>query len=125
MNYFGFGNLCFNVPSSEQMIDIVIGSKSEANSLEDFIDKAAEYLCCEIFPGESPETLFPQIINKPAGEKGERLIQEFQAEMNKSVELKFEEITSIVYVTEPRWNNYDLAFETKNSYVLFSWSTSA
>lgn len=124
MNYFGFGNLCFNVPTSEQYIDIVTGSRSEADSLEDFIGKAVSYICAEVYM-ESPESVFSKIINCSAADKGKELISEFLNEMNQSVELKLEEITSIVYVTEPRWNNYDLAFETKNSYVLFSWSTSA
>lgn len=124
MNYFGFGNKCFNVPSSEQFVDIVTGSKSEADSLEDFIEKAVDYLCANIYV-DRREIVFPNIVNLPAADKGKELILEFLDEMNQSVELLFEEITSIVYVTEPRWNNYDLAFETENSYVFFSWGTTA
>ncbi|MDE7230029.1 MAG: hypothetical protein K2N56_06065 [Oscillospiraceae bacterium] len=123
MNYIEFGNKCFNVPASEQSIDIVIGSKTEANSLEDFIEKAVNYLCTEIYM-ERSEIVFPKIINRSA-DKGSELIAEFLSGMDQSVELHLEEITSIVYVTEPRWNNYDLAFETNNSYVFFTWSTTA
>lgn len=124
MNYIEFGNKCFNVPASEQSIDIVIGSKSEASGLEEFIGKAVNYLCAEIYM-ENPQSVFPEIINRSAADKGKELIAEFLSGMDQSVELHLEEIISIVYVTEPRWNNYDLAFETKNSYVFFTWSTTA
>lgn len=124
MNYIGFGNKCFNVPASEQSIDIVIGSKTEADSLEDFIGKAVNYLCTGIYM-EYPQSVFPEIINRSAADKGKELISEFLSGMDQSVELRLEEITSIIYVTEPRWNNYDLAFETKNSYVFFTWATTA
>lgn len=124
MNYIEFGNKCFNVPASEQSIDIVIGSKTEADSLEDFIEKAINYLCAEIYM-ENPQSVFPEIINRSAADKGKELISEFLSGMDQCVELHLEEITSIVYVTEPRWNNYDLAFETKNSYVFFTWLTTA
>lgn len=124
MNYIEFGSKCFIVPSSEQSIDIVIGSKSEASGLEEFIEKTVNYLCAEFYM-EQRESVFPEIINRSAADKGKELIAEFLNEMNQSVELHFEEITSIVYVTEPLWNNYNLAFETKNSYVFFSWCTTA
>lgn len=124
MNYIGFGSNCFNVPASEQTIDIVTGSKSETDSLEEFIAKAVNYLCAEIYT-ESPESVFPKIVNRSAADKGKELISEFLNGMDQRVELRLEEITRIVYVTEPRWNNYDLAFETKNGYVFFTWSTTA
>lgn len=123
MNYIGFGNKCFNA-AAEQSIDIVIGSKTEADSLEDFIGKAVDCLCTEIYM-ERSEIVFPEIINRSAADKGRELIAEFLSGMDQSTELHLEEITSIVYVTEPRWNNYDLAFETENSYVFFTWCTTA
>ena len=124
MNYIGFGNKCFNVPTSEQSIDIVIASKSEAISFEDFIKKAVKYLCVEIYK-ERPENVFSEIINRSAVDKGMELITVFLSGMDQSVELRFEEIINMVYVTEPRWNNYDIAFETANSYVFFTWGTTA
>lgn len=122
MNYIGFGNKCFNIPTSEQSIDIVIGSKSEADSLEDFIGKAVNYLCFEIYI-ERPEDVFSEIINRSATDKGKELITDFLNGMDQRVELHLEKIINIVYITEPRWNNYNLAFETANSYVLFTWFT--
>lgn len=124
MNCIRFGNGCFNIPSSEQSVDLVIGAKSEADSLEDFVERAVKYLCDEVY-FESLESAFSEIINKPAGENGEALIRELMDGMNTKTEFKFERILNIIYITEPKWNSYEFAFETENGYVLFLWGTTA
>lgn len=39
-----FGQLCFNNPSGEQSVLLVIGPKREYSSMDSFVTKALEYL---------------------------------------------------------------------------------
>lgn len=127
MNYIGFGSLCFNVPASEKIIDLVIASKSEAADIADFVKKAAEYLCAEIedYYGETPESVFSELTLTPTGNNEKTLADNLLADMNKRVAIKFEEPLSIVRVTKPHWNKIEFAAETEHSYILFLWSTTA
>lgn len=127
MNYIGFGNRCFNIPASEKVIDLVIASKSEAADIADFVNKAAEYLCTEIesYNGETPESVFSDIILAPTGDDEKTLINNLLSDMNKQVELRFEKALNIVHVTKTCWNKIEFAAETEHNYILFLWSTTA
>lgn len=125
MNYIGFGSRCFNVPASEQVIDLVIASKSEAVDIADFVNKAAEYLCAEIenYNGETPESFFSELTLTPTGADEKTLADNLMADMNKSVELRLEKPLNIVRVTKPDWNKIEFAAETEHNYILFLWAT--
>lgn len=131
MNYFEFGNLCFNVSCSEQSIILMVSAKSEHKDLQEFIDCAVEryyeknYYYEESYNWITLPELKTQIINIPASEKDKQYIFEMLEGMNKKIQIEFEEIENMVAVFKNKWNDYTYAFETKYCRYYFNWITTA
>lgn len=127
MNCFEFENLCFNVPNSEQYISLLLASKSEHSTFQEFIKAAIkkdfeEYIAIETI---SLSVLYEQIINIPASDKDRQYMFEIIEAMNKKIEIEFEEIENMVAVFKNEWNDYTFAFETKYCRYYFHWITLA
>lgn len=131
MNYFQFGNLCFNISCSEQIIILMVSAKSEHKDLQEFINCAVEKDYKENYYYEEscdwitlPE-LKAQIINTPISDKDKQYMFQMIEGMSKRVHIELEEIENIITVFESEWNDYTIAFETKHCRYYFNWITTA
>lgn len=125
MNYFEFENLCFNIPDSKQYISLLIASKSEHCTFQEFIKAAIkkdfeEYITIETI---SLSELYEQIINVPASDKDKQYMFKMIEAMNEKIEIEFEEIENMVVVFKNEENDYTFAFETKYCRYYFHWIT--
>lgn len=118
MNLFSFGCYCFNMPGSEQAVDLALSSKTEYNTFPDFIDAALH-----VFYKGHIENLRKDIINETASENDKKMLIKLLDGMNEKVEIQLEEIVNMVKVFELQWNEIVYAFETKYNYYFFAWYT--
>lgn len=125
MNYFEFGNLCFDIPCSEQNIILIISAKSEHKDFQEFINCAVEKWYEEGFSGITLSELKAQIINTTISDEDKQYMFQMIKGMSKRVHIELEEIENIITVFESEWNDYNIAFETKHCRYYFNWLTTA
>lgn len=120
-----FGALCFNVSASEQSILIVVASKSEFPSLDDFLAGALNFLESDSEFCDNWNEIYKDRNCLPASDDDITQMRSTISEMNQRVSILFEPIIKAVNVLPPKWNDISLGLETKNEYVLYLWGTSA
>lgn len=120
-----FGSLCFNVSASKQSILIVVASKSEFPSLDDFLAGALNFLESDSEFCDNWNEIYKDRNYLPASDDDIMQMRSTLSEMNQRVSILFEPIIKAFYVVPPKWNDISLVLETKNEYVLYLWGTSA
>lgn len=127
MTYIELGSNAIGSPDIEAYINIVIAAKSEANDLEDFIAKTADYFVNVRGWKETIRELFAENEHTPATEECKEQIAADMEQMKKNAYsyIAFEEIKKAVHVMKPEWNDTDYAIETENFYIYYEWGTTA
>lgn len=64
MLFLSFGNLAFNIQSSEQTIDMIVDSKSKYSTVENFMSAGIKYLDESVYPGDGIAIEYDSIILK-------------------------------------------------------------
>jgi len=108
-----FGHFCFNKPEGEQSIIIVLASKKEYSSMDDFVTKALIYL-------ESKERIY-----SPVDDEEKKWMRSRLDDMDRLVNIAYEKIISAVHIIAPEWNDITLGIETESEYIFYQWGTSA
>lgn len=118
-----FGEFCFNQPSSEQNIVIVIAPKSEYSILDEFVTSALKFLESDNEFDEEWRNIYNNRTYSPASDKEIKMIRSQLARMNKKVEILYEPIMKAVHIIQPKWNDITLGIETKTEYIFYLWRT--
>lgn len=119
-----FGNLCFNVTSSEQNILMVISPKNIFSSLDEFITEAFVFLESDSRFCSNWTEMYKNPTNVPASDDDITWMKSRLEEMNQRVSILYEPVIKAVNVLPPKWNDVTLALETKGEYILYLWGTS-
>lgn len=120
-----FGQLCFNRPSSEQSIIIVLASKKDYLSMDDFVTQALNYLESNSEFYDKWNELYKNRIYSPIDEQEKKLMKSRLDEMNQRISIAYEPIISAVYIIPPEWNDITIGIETDSEYIFYQWGTSA
>lgn len=120
-----FGNLCFNNSHSEQTILMVVASKYEFSSLDDFLTAAFAFLESDEELCDNWTQMYKERTNLPASADDIMRMKSRLDAMNERVYILYEPIVKAVNVIPPKWNDETLGLETKNEYILYLWGTSA
>ncbi|NBH18739.1 hypothetical protein D3Z55_15080 [Clostridiaceae bacterium] len=119
-----FGNLCFNVTSSEQSILMVISPKNIFSSLDEFITEAFVFLESDSRFCSNWTEMYKNPTNTPASDDDITWMKSRLEEMNQRVSILYEPVIKAINVLPPKWNDVTLALETKGEYILYLWGTS-
>ena len=120
-----FGNLCFNVDTSEQTILIVVAPKNEFVSLDDFITEALKFLESDEEFYDHWTEMYKNRVNLPASADDIAWMKSRLDAMNEKVNILYDPVIKAVNVIPPKWNDQTLGLETKSEYILYLWGTSA
>lgn len=125
MLFFSFGNLAFNIQSSEQTIDMVVDSKSKYSAVEDFLTAGIKYLDESVYPGDGIAIEYDGISLK-AG-KYDEIVSRWIDGLNERVEVKIENIQNIFRIKRNVCNPLvdEFVIETDDEFILFLWATTA
>ena len=120
-----FGHLCFNKPSGEQSILIVLAPKKDYSSTDDFVSKALVYL--ESHPDfcDNWSEMYKNRIYSPIDDNEKNWMKSRFEEMNQRISIAYDSIIGAVYVIPPEWNDITIAIETESEYIFYQWGTSA
>lgn len=121
---YEFGNSCFLVPTSEQSIIMVVESKAEFSSMDEFITAALTFLESDSEFCDNWTEQYKTRINLPASAEDVAYVIEKIKGVNQDVEMLFQSIKAAVNITLPRWNQITLCLETEHDYIFYSWVTS-
>lgn len=120
-----FGNFCFNIPSSEQSIIIVIAPKREYLSLDEFISKALKFLESDGEFFDNWTEMYKNRSYSPVTEEEMIWMKSRIEEMNKRIAILHQPIIKAVHIIPPEWNDITFGLETKTEYIFYLWGTSA
>lgn len=120
-----FGHLCFNHPSGEQSITLVLAPKKNYASMDDFVAHALDYLeshpdFCDNWNGK-----YQNRIYTPIDEQEKKWMLSRFDEMNHRISVAYEEILRADYIIPPEWNDITIGIETASEYIFYEWGTSA
>lgn len=120
-----FGHLCFNHPSGEQAVLIVLASKKDHASMDDFVTHALDYL--ESHPDfcDAWNEMYKNRIYEPIDEQEKKWMKSRLDEMDHRISIAYEPVISAVYIIPPEWNSISIGVETDSDYVFYLWETSA
>lgn len=120
-----FGQCCFNNPSSEQNILIVLAPKSEYSSLDEFVTQALEHLESDAEFYDKWTEMYRNRTYSPVTDEEKRWMKTRFDEMNQRINILYESIINIVHIIPPKWNDMTFGIETKSEYIFYLWGTSA
>lgn len=120
-----FGHCCFNNPSSEQNILIVLAPKSEYSSLDEFVTQALVYLESDVEFYEKCTEMYRNRTYSPVTDEEKRWMKTRFDEMNQRINILYESIVNVVHIIPPKWNDMTLGIETESEYIFYLWGTSA
>lgn len=120
-----FGHLCFNSSVSEQSILIVVASKCDFPTLDDFIAEALNFLESNKEFCDNWNEMYKDRIYLPASDDDIARMKSTLSEMDQRITILYEPITKAVYVVPPKWNDISLGLETEKEYIFYLWGTSA
>lgn len=120
-----FGNLCFNKPSGEQSIIMVLASKKDYSSMDDFVTHALIYLQSHEDFCDNWTEMYKNRIYSPIDNQDKKWMKSRLDEMNQRISIAYEAIVRAVYVIPPEWNDITVGLETELEYIFYQWGTSA
>ena len=120
-----FGHFCFNNPSSEQNILIVLAPKSEYSSLDEFVTQALIYLESDGEFYDKWTEMYQNRTYSPVNDEEKIWLKSRLDEMNQRINILYESIVNVVHIIPPKWNDMTLGIETESEYIFYLWSTSA
>ena len=120
-----FGHLCFDHPSGEQSILIVLAPKKDYSSMDDFVVYALNYLESNPEFCDAWNEMYKNHIYSPIDEQEKKWMKSRLEEMNQSISIAYEPVISAVYIIAPIWNDITMGIETKSEYIFYQWGTSA
>ena len=120
-----FGHLCFNRPSSEQSILIVLAPKKDYSSMDDFVTHALNYLESNPEFCDAWNEMYKNRIYSPIDEEERKWMKSRLEDMNQRISIAYEPVISAVHIIAPEWNDITLGIETKSEYIFYQWGTSA
>ncbi|MCR5769759.1 MAG: hypothetical protein K6G87_00845 [Butyrivibrio sp.] len=125
MIFLSFSGSAFNKTYSESNIYMIISPKGEHASQMDFLYKAVGFVNDKVYPGEDFGADYKGISLKEG--RYEDIVKNWIASMDKSIEIKFDEIKDILRIkctnSDPYRDEY--LIETGSEYIMFLWSTTA
>lgn len=120
-----FGHLCFNHPSGEQNILIVLASKKDYSSMDDFVTHALNYLESNPEFYDAWNEMYQNRIYSPIDEREKNWMRSRLDEMNQRINIAYEPVISAVHIIAPEWNDITIGVETESEYIFYNWGTSA
>lgn len=120
-----FGHFCFNNPSSEQNILIVLAPKSEYSSLDEFVTQALIYLESDGEFYDKWTEMYRERTYSAVTDEEKRWMKTRFDEMNQQINILYESIINVVHIIPPKWNDMTLGIETEAEYIFYLWGTSA
>ena len=120
-----FDNGAFNVPEGENCIILVIDSKSKYDSMDEFLDKAFEFMNTDGEFADKWEEYYRDRVYTTVSDSDKEFMKNRIDEMNQKVAILHEPVISAVYIVPPKWNDITLGIETESDYVFYVWTTSA
>ena len=120
-----FGHLCFNKPSGEQSILIVVASKKDYPSMDSFVTNALKYLESHKNFCDNWTEMYKNRLYSPIDEEEKKWMKSRLEEMNQRISIAYDSIISAVYIIPPEWNDITIGVETESEYVFYQWGTSA
>ncbi|SFC60325.1 hypothetical protein SAMN02910406_02019 [Ruminococcus albus] len=120
-----FGHLCFNKPSGEQSILMVLASKNDHSSMDDFVSKALIYLETHEDFCDNWSDMYKNRIYTPIDDEEKKWMRSRLAEMSQRISIAYDPIINAVYIIPPEWNDITIGVETESEYIFYQWTTSA
>lgn len=120
-----FGHFCFNSPSSEQSIIIVLAPKNNYSSMDDFVAHALNYLEDDPEFCDAWNEMYKNRIYSPVDEEEKKWMKSRFEEMNQRISIAYEPVISVVNIIPSEWNDITIGIETESEYIFYQWSTSA
>lgn len=120
-----FGQLCFNRPSGEQSILLVLDAKSCHASMDEFVTDALHYL--ENHPDfcDHWSEMYQNRIYEPIDDNEKQWMRSRFDEMNQRISIAHDPILRAEYIIAPEWNDITVCAETETEYIFYQWGTSA
>ena len=125
MLFLSFGNLAFNIQSSEQTIDMIVDSKSKYSTVDNFMSAGIKYLDESVYPGDGIAIEYDSIILKTG--KYDEIVSSWIDGLNEQVEVKIENIQNIFRIKRKVYNPLvdEFIIETDDEFIMFLWATTA
>jgi hypothetical protein len=120
-----FGNFCFNNPSGEQSIIIVLASKKDYSSMDNFVTHALNYLESNPEFCDAWNEMYKNRVYSPIDEQEKKWMKSRLDEMNQRISIAYEPIINAVYIIFPEGNDITIGIETESEYIFYQWGTSA
>ena len=110
---FHFGHLCFNKPSGEQSIVMVLAPKKDYPSIDNFVTKALNYLESHKDFCDNWSEMYKNRVYSPINEEEKKWMKSRLEEMNQRISIAYDSIISAVYIIPPEWNDITIGLETE------------
>ena len=125
MTAIHFGHLCFNRPSGEQSILIVLAPKKDYASMDDFVAHALDYLESDPEFCDAWNEMYKDRIYSPIDEEEKKWMKSRLEDMDQRISIAYEPVISAVHIIAPKWNDITIGVETESEYIFYQWGTSA
>ena len=120
-----FGPYCFNSPSNEESMILIIAPKSRYSSMDEFVVKAVDFLSQDGDFCDNCGERYKQCSYSELTEEERNWMKSRLDAMNQRVHIAYESIIRAVHIVPPKWNDITIGAETEVEYIFCSWGTSA
>lgn len=120
-----FGMLCFNNSSGEQSILMVLASKKDYSSMDDFVTNALIYLESHDDFSDNWTEIYKDRVYSPVDEENKKWMKSRLDEMNQRISIAYESVLNAVFIIPPKWNDITIGIETESEYIFYQWWTTA